>query len=134
MFRRGPWLGQVPLILGPSSWGAGSFPTPMAQRPRSPGDSLREGDVIRANWGRILKRMGFLWFFPDPEVLDKIEALTGRRPSESIEARIKYCNPTPPILPTLGGFSDPDTGYYCEIDLPNEWHCAIGHVWMCSPG
>jgi hypothetical protein len=27
MFRnRRPWLGQVPLILGPSSWGAGAMP------------------------------------------------------------------------------------------------------------
>jgi hypothetical protein len=27
MFQRGPWLGQVPLVLGPSSWGAGMIPT-----------------------------------------------------------------------------------------------------------
>ncbi len=26
MFGRGAWLGQVPLILGPSSWGAGGIP------------------------------------------------------------------------------------------------------------
>lgn len=27
MFQnRGPWLGQVPLVLGPSSWGAGMVP------------------------------------------------------------------------------------------------------------
>jgi hypothetical protein len=24
--NRGPWLGQVPLVLGPSSWGAGMVP------------------------------------------------------------------------------------------------------------
>lgn len=29
MFRnRGPWLGQVPLVLGPSSWGAGMVAQP----------------------------------------------------------------------------------------------------------
>lgn len=27
MFKRGPWLGQIPLVLGPSSWGAGMIPT-----------------------------------------------------------------------------------------------------------
>jgi hypothetical protein len=27
MFKNGPWLGQVPLVLGPSSWGAGMIPT-----------------------------------------------------------------------------------------------------------
>lgn len=27
MFQKGPWLGQVPLVLGPSSWGAGMIPT-----------------------------------------------------------------------------------------------------------
>lgn len=26
MFHKGGWLGQVPLILGPSSWGAGGIP------------------------------------------------------------------------------------------------------------
>ena len=27
MFQRGAWLGQIPLVLGPSSWGAGMLPT-----------------------------------------------------------------------------------------------------------
>jgi hypothetical protein len=27
MFQKGPWLGQVPLVLGPSSWGSGMIPT-----------------------------------------------------------------------------------------------------------
>lgn len=26
MFQRGAWLGQIPLVLGPSSWGAGMVP------------------------------------------------------------------------------------------------------------
>lgn len=25
--NRGPWLGQIPLVLGPSSWGRGIVPT-----------------------------------------------------------------------------------------------------------
>jgi hypothetical protein len=35
--RKGPWLGQIPLILGPSSWGAGMMPTQPA-RPLLPED------------------------------------------------------------------------------------------------
>ncbi len=84
-----------------------------------------------ANGGRILRRIGFLWFFPDPEVLDKIEAMTGRRPSESIEARVTSCIPIPPIAPTLGAFFDPESGFYCDIDLPKEWRCAWGSFWEC---
>lgn len=30
MFRNGPWLGQVPLILGPSSFGTGMAPQSVA--------------------------------------------------------------------------------------------------------
>lgn len=28
--RKGPWLGQIPLVLGPSSWGAGMMMPPAA--------------------------------------------------------------------------------------------------------
>jgi len=35
MFKRGPWLGQIPLVLGPSSWGAGMINT-AARLPVSP--------------------------------------------------------------------------------------------------
>jgi len=30
MIPRGPWLGQIPLVLGPSSWGAGMVANPAA--------------------------------------------------------------------------------------------------------
>lgn len=30
MNSRGPWLGQIPLVLGPSSWGAGMVANPAA--------------------------------------------------------------------------------------------------------
>jgi hypothetical protein len=33
MFGRGAWLGQVPLILGPSSWGAGELLVRASQYP-----------------------------------------------------------------------------------------------------
>lgn len=34
MFREGPWLGQVPLVLGPSSWGYGmNLPSPSVLQP-----------------------------------------------------------------------------------------------------
>lgn len=128
MFRKGPWLGQVPLVRGPYSFGTGMGPGPS---PETVGRTLREGDEIGVNGGRIKKRIGFLWFFLDPEIMDKIEAATGERPSESIEARITSCIPLPPIAPTLGAFFDPETGYYCDIDLPKEWRCASGSFWDC---
>lgn len=115
MFGRGPWLGQVPLVSKPS---LGYAKTP------APGDSLREGEEIPANGGWIVKRIGFLWFFPDKEVLDKIEVATGERPSESIEARVRFCNPTPGIMAVLGDFQDPSTGLWCFVDLPEGWNRA----------
>jgi hypothetical protein len=153
--RQGPWLGQVPLVLGPSSWGSGMLPPaslspgpdgpigmpydqwwdhfgrdagipydPRGQYPREPAKSLLEGEEIQANGGRIEKRIGFLWFFPDEDVLDKIEAATGERPSESIEAQVRFCNPTPGIMAVLGDFIDPDTGLVCFLDLPEGWNNA----------
>lgn len=119
--RKGPWLGQVPLVLGPSSWGAGAFVPP---RRKEPASSLQEGDEIPANGGRIQKRIGFLWFFPDSDVLDRIEAVLGERPSESIEVRVTFCNPTPGFAPVLGTFNDPDTGNWCDIELPDGWNDA----------
>lgn len=38
IFTQGPWLGQVPLILGPSSWGAGLAPSPFAGAVQRVGD------------------------------------------------------------------------------------------------
>jgi hypothetical protein len=144
--RTRPWLGQVPLVLGPSSWGAGAaaLPTgppydiwwdhfgrdagipydPRGQHRREPAASLPEGGEIQANGGRIVKRIGFLWFFPDEDVRDKIEAATGERPSESIEAQVTHCNPTPGTFPSLGDFTDPDTGLVCFLEIPQEWQDA----------
>ncbi len=36
MFGKSPWLGQVPLILGPSSWGAGGIPIVVAPQETPP--------------------------------------------------------------------------------------------------
>lgn len=36
MLEKGPWLGQVPLVLGPSSWGAGGIPVGPAPTPVPP--------------------------------------------------------------------------------------------------
>lgn len=33
MMNKGPWLGQVPLVLGPSSWGAGMAIPPRVLMP-----------------------------------------------------------------------------------------------------
>lgn len=96
--------------------------------------SLGERETLPVNGGHLERAFGFLWFFPDQETSDKIEAHTGEKPSESIEARIVWCNPTPPILPTLGGFTNPDTGEYCEIEVPEEWKCATYAPWLCKHG
>lgn len=85
---------------------------------------MQEGEEIQANGGRIVKRIGFLWFFPDEDTRDKIEAATGERPSESIEARVRFCNPTPGTMAVLGDFIDPDTGLVCFLDLPEGWNNA----------
>ena len=94
--------------------------------------NLKEKEELRANGGMLKRRIGFLWFFPDPDVMDKIEAATGKRPSESIEARVTSCIPLPPIAPTFGAFLDPETGYYCDIDLPKDWRCVIDAPWACD--
>lgn len=53
MFRNGPWLGQVPLILGPSSWGAGMIPTaPPVVAPRPP--FYGEWGVVDQSTGRYI--------------------------------------------------------------------------------
>lgn len=94
--------------------------------------AIENGESVEANGGRIEKAIGFLWFFPDEETKAKIEAYTGEKLEDSIEARINFCNPTPPFAPTLGGFFDPGTGYYVGIELPKEWHCATGAWWDCE--
>lgn len=91
---------------------------------KDPAASLQEGETILATGGRIKKRIGFLWFFPDQEVLNNIAARTGETPSESIEAKVTICNPTPNILPSLGDFIDPDSGLVCFLELPPEWRDA----------
>src|SRR5262245_40678331 len=94
-------LGQVPLVLGPSSWGAGAFVPGM---PAPPPDDVPEGAIVPANGGMLEKRDGVLLFHLDRETLEKIEKATGSRPPESVPTGIRWCNPTPPIAATLGGF------------------------------
>lgn len=36
MFQKGAWLGQIPLVLGPSSWGAGMLPNAVPLAPLAP--------------------------------------------------------------------------------------------------
>jgi hypothetical protein len=127
MFRRGPWLGQVPLVRNPYTLGAWMGPLPSLE---TVGRTIRAGESIEANGGRIEKAIGTLWFFPDTEALDKIQAAAPHLWSESIEARVTSCIPLPPIAPTLGAFFDPESGYYCDIDLPKDWRCAWNR-WGC---
>lgn len=122
-----PSGGAIPFGLTGRGMLIGMGQTPSLQ---SIGRTLREGEEIQGNGGRIKKRIGFLWFFPSPGIMDKIEAAIGKRPDESIEARVTSCIPVPPIAPTLGAFFDPETRYYCDIDLPDEWRC-VWSPWYC---
>lgn len=118
-------MGQVPLVLGPSSWGS---QIPMvsagAQVPPAIPD---EGQEVSANGGVIRRLKGFLWFFPTESTRDAIKAATGDDPGESIEARLTYCAPTPPFAAVLGSFIDPETSFVCLIDVPAAWSEAWRH-------
>lgn len=109
---RGAWLGQVRLAGRALS---------------KPG--IAEGQEVPANGGYIKKAVGFLWFFPDPDVRAAIERETGKPVSESIEARVTFCNPTPGTVPVLGDFIDPETGLVCFLELPEGWNAA----WRRAP-
>jgi hypothetical protein len=126
MFNRRAFLGQVPLVLGPSSWGQGMvLPAPPSPPPPpSPASSLEEDEEIPANGGKIVKKIGFLWFFPDADTKQMIEEALGESIDESIEARVRFCNKTPGIVAVLGDFIDPDTGLVCFVDLPEAWNKA----------
>lgn len=91
---------------------------------------LAEGDVVLATGGRVEKRFGFLWFFPDADLRAKYEDLTGKRAPESVELEVTFCNPTPGTFPVVGEFRDPGSGLHCftkfaERDL---WNKAWGGI------
>lgn len=56
MFGRGAWLGQVPLILGPSSWGAGGIPLVVASEGIPP--YWGEWGVVDVGSGGYMKDTG----------------------------------------------------------------------------
>lgn len=89
---------------------------------------LAEGEVVPATGGFVKKRIGFLWFFPAAALRAKFEAITGRRPDESVELRVTFCNPTPGIFPVVGEFTDPGTGLHCFTDFAERdlWNRAWG--------
>ncbi len=51
MFGKSPWLGQVPLILGPSSWGAVGIPIVVAPQETPP--YYGEWGVVGSGHGRV---------------------------------------------------------------------------------
>lgn len=102
MFSRGPWLGQVPLVSG-----------------------LTNGSQIQVNGGRLYFENGEWWFALNPEALHVIARfLYPQSIPPIVKARIAWCNPTPPIFPSLGGFTHPETRGYCQIELPERWQDA----------
>lgn len=105
-----------------SPWSRSPFSPRLGQETAEP--AIAEGESVPANGGRIERNSGFLWFFPDDDARGMIQAVIGEEPPESIEARIKMCNPTPGFLPVLGDFQDPATGNWCFIDLPDTWRDA----------
>lgn len=105
--QRGAFLGQVPIV-------------------GDTGLSIAEGEEIPATGGYVTKRIGFLWFFPDPDVREKLAEVLGKKISESVEAHVTFCNPTPGTVPALGDVVDPVTGLVCFLKLPEGWNEA----WM----
>lgn len=96
-----PWLGQVPLVSEPSRPG------------------------VEVNGGRLYFEGREWWFALNPEAVHVIARfLYPKTFSPIIRASIQWCNPTPPILPSLGGFLHPESGEYCQIDLPERWQDA----------
>lgn len=65
------------------------------------------------------------WFVLDQEVLRLLRGCYGPAVPERVPLEPRWCNPTPPIAPTLGGHSDPKTGHYCHPErIPWEWSMA----------
>lgn len=114
-------------FFGRSPWGG----SPFSGNPRLGGPQMVasaqptiDDRELRANGGRIVVSGGRLWFHLDRETVRLIERLTARRPPAAIPVAIRWCDGTPPFLPVLGGFLNPGTGQYCELDLPPEWISA----------
>jgi hypothetical protein len=105
-----------------SPWSRSPFSPRLGQETGEP--AIAEGESVSATGGRIQRRYGFLWFFPDEDARGMIHAATGKEPPESIEARVTMCNPTPGFAPVLGNFQDPATREWCFIDLPEAWRDA----------
>jgi len=62
------------------------------------------------------------WFVFDPDVLATLRAAHG----PGVPARVhvkpyRWCNPTPPFAPTLGGHHEPGIGYCEPGGLRPEW-------------
>ncbi len=82
---------------------------------------------LAANGGTIELVDGQLIFIFDETTLARLIDVFGPDVPAAVAAEPLLCIPLPPIVPTLGGFIDPDTGQYCrpEAVLP-EWECALG--------
>jgi hypothetical protein len=77
--------------------------------------------MIQANGGVIRDGM----FILDPLVRGTIAANTKATPANPVPAFVpaepRWCNPTPPFAPTLGGYTDPVTGNYCHPIAAQRW-------------
>ena len=80
---------------------------------------------VPANGGTIELIEGQLIFIFDERTLVRLIEAFGHDVPAVVPAEPFMCIPHPPIVPSVGGFIDPDTGHYCrpaaimpEWDLP----------------
>ncbi len=80
--------------------------------------------MLIANYGSILRRRGRLYYAWDPGVHAAIHRWWRPVP-KFIPLEPVWCNPTPPIAATIGGFSHPHTGAYCHPILAQRYAKAM---------
>lgn len=81
---------------------------------------------VEANGGTIEVVNGELVFVFQEAILGRLIEVFGNDVPAMVPAEPVVCIPLPPIIPTVGGFIDPDTGRYCrpEAVIP-AWDRAV---------
>lgn len=81
--------------------------------------------TMRANGGRIEWHDGRWLFIMDVDAIHRVAKRYRRAFRTIYPAEPFRCNPTPPFLASLGGFSHPDTRWYCAPrSIPNDVDAA----------
>jgi hypothetical protein len=77
-----------------------------------------QGGRIQANGGVIEGG----WFVFDPETLATLRRRHGPGVPARVSAKPRWCNPTPPFAPTLGGHTRPGVGYCDPEGVTEAWN------------